>query len=172
VRVGIHFLAVAVQEGENFVWFWIGHHSENNLGVPSEVIVANDSSTAPTPPDMNRFGIISVCVLSLLGCRHAPPSASGAALLVWRSPHSSLQQRSDAVNKLIVQGTRIEEVECVLGSGGVWMRFPEPPTFRFVYAFPDGGVGLEFESSMAFGARFWSASPVQTPIFDPGTDSF
>ena len=27
-RVGIHYRAVAVQEGDNFVWFWIGHHSE------------------------------------------------------------------------------------------------------------------------------------------------
>jgi hypothetical protein len=27
-RVGITFRAVAVQEGEDFVWFWIGHHSE------------------------------------------------------------------------------------------------------------------------------------------------
>ena len=28
VRVGIHYRAVAVQEGEDFVWFWIEHHSE------------------------------------------------------------------------------------------------------------------------------------------------
>lgn len=28
VRVGMHYRAVAVQEDENFVWFWIGHHSE------------------------------------------------------------------------------------------------------------------------------------------------
>lgn len=28
VRVGIHYRAVAVREGEDFVWFWIGHHSE------------------------------------------------------------------------------------------------------------------------------------------------
>lgn len=27
-RVGIHYRAAAVQEGEDFVWFWIGHHSE------------------------------------------------------------------------------------------------------------------------------------------------
>ena len=26
-RVGIHYRAAAVQEGEDFVWFWIGHHS-------------------------------------------------------------------------------------------------------------------------------------------------
>jgi hypothetical protein len=28
VRVGIHYRALAVQEGEKVVWFWIGHHSE------------------------------------------------------------------------------------------------------------------------------------------------
>ena len=27
-RVGIHYRAVAVQEGSDFVWFWIGHRSE------------------------------------------------------------------------------------------------------------------------------------------------
>ncbi len=27
-RVGIHYRAVAVQQGDDFVWFWIGHHSE------------------------------------------------------------------------------------------------------------------------------------------------
>ena len=27
-RVGIHYRAVAVQEGQDFVWFWIGHHKE------------------------------------------------------------------------------------------------------------------------------------------------
>ena len=28
VRVGIHYRAAAVEDGEDFVWFWIGHHSE------------------------------------------------------------------------------------------------------------------------------------------------
>lgn len=28
VRVGIHYRAIAVQEDSDFVWFWIGHHSE------------------------------------------------------------------------------------------------------------------------------------------------
>ena len=27
-RVGIHYRAVAVQEGQDYVWLWIGHHSE------------------------------------------------------------------------------------------------------------------------------------------------
>jgi len=28
VRVGIHYRAVAVEDGSDLVWFWIGHHSE------------------------------------------------------------------------------------------------------------------------------------------------
>jgi hypothetical protein len=27
-RIGIHYRAVAVYNGEDYVWFWIGHHSE------------------------------------------------------------------------------------------------------------------------------------------------
>ena len=27
-RVGIHYRAVAVEKGDDLVWFWIGHHSE------------------------------------------------------------------------------------------------------------------------------------------------
>ncbi len=27
-RIGIHYRAVAVEEGNDIVWFWIGHHSE------------------------------------------------------------------------------------------------------------------------------------------------
>jgi hypothetical protein len=28
VRVGIHYRAIAVEEGSDVVWFWIGHHGE------------------------------------------------------------------------------------------------------------------------------------------------
>ena len=28
VRVGLHYRALAVQEGQDLVWFWIGHHAE------------------------------------------------------------------------------------------------------------------------------------------------
>jgi hypothetical protein len=27
-RVGIHYRAVATEDGSDMVWFWIGHHSE------------------------------------------------------------------------------------------------------------------------------------------------
>lgn len=26
-RVGIHYRAIGVQDGEEVIWFWIGHHS-------------------------------------------------------------------------------------------------------------------------------------------------
>jgi hypothetical protein len=29
-RVGIHYRAVAVQQGDNLVWFWIGTHEDYN----------------------------------------------------------------------------------------------------------------------------------------------
>jgi hypothetical protein len=29
-RIGIHYRAVAVQEGDDLVWFWIGTHEEYN----------------------------------------------------------------------------------------------------------------------------------------------
>ncbi len=28
VRMGLHYRALAVEEGEAAVWFWIGHHAE------------------------------------------------------------------------------------------------------------------------------------------------
>jgi hypothetical protein len=27
-RVGIHYRAIAVEEGDDMIWFWIGHHSD------------------------------------------------------------------------------------------------------------------------------------------------
>ena len=27
-RVGDHYRAIAVEDGDDFAWFWIGHHSE------------------------------------------------------------------------------------------------------------------------------------------------
>ena len=31
VRVGSHYRAVAVEDGPDFVWFWIGRHDEYDL---------------------------------------------------------------------------------------------------------------------------------------------
>lgn len=107
---------------------------------------------------MDRLIIITVLAFGAVGCRHAQQPATAAALRVWRSPRSSLQQRADAVNGLIPQGTRIEEVEAVLGKQGAWTRFQDPPIFRYVYKFPDGDVSLEYERSMGLGDKFWAAS--------------
>jgi hypothetical protein len=27
-RVGIHYRAIAVEDGSDLIWFWIGHHAE------------------------------------------------------------------------------------------------------------------------------------------------
>jgi hypothetical protein len=31
VRIGIHYRALAVEEGNDVVWFWIGTHAEYDL---------------------------------------------------------------------------------------------------------------------------------------------
>jgi hypothetical protein len=28
VRIGLHYRALAVEEGQDILWFWIGHHGE------------------------------------------------------------------------------------------------------------------------------------------------
>ena len=28
IRVGIHYRAIAVEDGQEMAWFWIGHHAE------------------------------------------------------------------------------------------------------------------------------------------------
>ena len=27
-RIGLHYRAIAVEDGNDLIWFWIGHHSE------------------------------------------------------------------------------------------------------------------------------------------------
>lgn len=31
IRIGIAYRALAVQDGKDFIWFWIGHHSEYDV---------------------------------------------------------------------------------------------------------------------------------------------
>jgi hypothetical protein len=31
VRVGIHYRAIAIEDGTDFVWFWIGRHDKYEL---------------------------------------------------------------------------------------------------------------------------------------------
>src|SRR5438093_6531026 len=98
---------------------------------------------------MHHSIIIAFFALSMVGCRHALQTANDAALQMWRSPRSSLQQRADAVNKLIPQGTRIEDVERVLGRKGTWTRFrgPMPTTTSIIDDFQimiTGGLFTSF----------------------------
>jgi len=122
---------------------------------------------------MHHF-IIILLALSLVGCSHPPTSAHDAALQVWRSPDSSLQQRADAVMRLFPVGTSKTEIERVLVRKGTWGHYhgpsfdainnrplPEHDYWRFVYDFPGGGVSLEFEPATALGDRFVRASYFQ-----------
>jgi hypothetical protein len=107
-----------------------------------------------------------------------------AALQMWRSADSSLQQRADAVTKLIPKGASKEEVERALARKGMWTRYhgpsfdalnhrqlPDHDYWRLVYEFPGGGVSLEFEPSTAFGDRFVRVFPFQTLMSVPLTNS-
>jgi hypothetical protein len=134
---------------------------------------------------------VSLFVLTVVGCGHAPQTnapqtnlATGSAFQVWRSPDSSLQQRADAVNKLIPKGTSKEQVERILAERGIWTHYhgptidaihnrslPDHDYWRLDYEFPGGGVSLEFEPSTAFGDRFVRASPFQTLTTVPHTNS-
>jgi hypothetical protein len=133
---------------------------------------------------MRHFITISLLPLGVSSCTYAPQTPRDAALLAWRSPDSSLQQRADAVTALFPKGTSKEEVERVLGRKGMWTRYhgpsfdaindralPDHDYWRLVYDFPGGGVSLEFEPANAFGNRFVSASPFQTLKPVPLTNS-
>jgi len=133
---------------------------------------------------VRHFIIISLLALSFAGFSHAPTSARDAALRVWRSPDSSLQQRADAVMTLFPAGTSKAEVERVLARKGLWTHYhgpsfdafnnrklPDHDYWRFVYEFLGGGVSLEFEPTTAFGDRFVSAAPFHTLKTVPLTNS-
>ena len=97
-----------------------------------------------------------------------------ACLTVWRSPESTVQQRAEAVNRLIPPGTTASAVWSILGSPdeGVYIhgrvRDLDRPTtqpdpieevalIRDAYCFPDGMVCLYFKPPSAtnlVGAQF------------------
>jgi hypothetical protein len=35
VRVGLHYRELSIEDGNDLVWFWIGHHSENDRMIGS-----------------------------------------------------------------------------------------------------------------------------------------
>jgi len=124
---------------------------------------------------MRHFIAITLLVLAVSGCAHAPNASHAAALQEWRSPHSSLQQRADAVSSLFPKGTSKEEIERVLARKGMWSHYhgpsfdainnralPDHDYWRLVYEFPGGGVSLEFEPAGGFGDKFVNAATFQT----------
>ncbi len=133
---------------------------------------------------MRRFIAISLLALGLVGCNRSPQTGNGGALQIWRSPDSSLQQRTDAVTKPIPPGTSKENVERVLGKQGMWTHYhgltldainnrqlPDHDYWRHVYEFPGGGVSLEFAPATAWGDRFVRASPFRKLMSAPVTNT-
>ena len=146
----------------------------------------SQNNSSATSRVMHYSIAILLFVLTAAGCRNAPQTAtnSSSALQVWRSHDASLQQRADAVTKLFQKGTSKEEVERALARKGMWTHYhgpsidainnrqlPDHDYWRLVYEFPGGGVTLEFEPPTAFGDRFVRATPFQTLMSVPPTNS-
>lgn len=112
---------------------------------------------------MRNFALVLSMVLVAGGCTHAPHAKNNldAALQVWRSPAATLQQRAEAVNKIVPVGASEDDVVRLLGARGLWARYHGPsvdaehphrqlPPYdhtQYEYAFPGGGVELEFDTS-------------------------
>jgi len=124
---------------------------------------------------MHHFIFICLVVLATAGCTHAPPSGQQAALLVWRSPDSTLEQRARAASKLVPVGSSSQTIKSVLGTDGVLSRFygitiggdplrqlPDHDDWCVLYRFADGGVKLELDPPIVDGGRFVRATSFHT----------
>ena len=128
---------------------------------------------------------IAICLLSfpLVGCAD---SQQESAQRVWRSPSSTLEQRSHAVSELVQTGASRQSVESVLGTNGVWRhiwgpsidtthtpprQLPDTDIWCLDYRFPGGGVQLYFDPPTAFGDRFVRAEAAPTLFTIPATNS-
>ena len=100
------------------------------------------------------LGIYTLWLL-VVGC--AGPSQDNALLQVWQAPSSSLEERAEAISKLIPKGTKMAEAERVLGQPTRRERWHGPSLLqpssgatspaggytdedRLIYDFPGGGV--------------------------------
>lgn len=118
---------------------------------------------------------IGFLAFMLAGCAE---SRHQAALQVWRSFDSTLEQRAHAVSKLVPKGASQQTVKSILGTNGAWTwshgpntqiiwsktrklsfrPLPEYDVWSLEYEFPGGGVALYFDPPTAMGDRFVSAS--------------
>ena len=126
--------------------------------------------------------LIAFLVVLSSGCRHSPMDREDA-LRVWRSPDSSLGQRSRAVSSLIPKGTKREEICRVLGTNCVLSHFygptlagspphpaPDHDYWLLRCKFPGGGVDLKLEPATADGG-FVSAAPFRMLMTIPTTNA-
>ena len=78
---------------------------------------------------MKTYVLGLVPILGILGCvgsasrNHSPTHAQ--LLAIWNSRTSSAQDRADAINKLVAQGTDEESIERQF-PGGVWNHYTGP----------------------------------------------
>ncbi len=116
-------------------------------------------------------GLLFILLLAagLVGCSTAQ-SRRDAALAVWRSPNSGLNQRVEAVTQLIPRGAQVDEIEALLGKQWQWDRW-KLPSYDFIHnvRLPDidcATVEFEFAQgnvTLVLGPRssndgFWFAS--------------
>jgi len=103
-----------------------------------------------------------------------PTSASwthSAALRVWHSPDSSLEQRAKAAELLIpkgMKGDEIKEIRRVLGEYGMWYRYLDtnPPSYdrwQIEYASGRGAVCLLFDPPTQSGVFTGATVRVSSP---------
>jgi hypothetical protein len=104
---------------------------------------------------MRYFIAICLLALPLVGC---VSSGHDEALGAWYSPSSTLEQRAQAVAKLVPKGASRQSAERVLGANGIWTRQhsqsvnnPQGSDSEYLaYRFPSGEVCLFFEPSIGY----------------------
>jgi hypothetical protein len=118
---------------------------------------------------MQRILFIFLLAVSLVGCSTAQ-SRRDAALAVWRSPKSGLNQRVEAAEKLLPRGAQVDEIEGLLGKQWHWdrwqlpaadfmdnVRLPDIDCATMEYEFAQGNVTLVL-GPRSSNDGFWFAS--------------
>jgi len=132
---------------------------------------------------MQHFITVCLLALTLVGCNRAPQTAKDAALQVWRSADSSLEQRADAARKLVPKGAGADEIRRVLGEPCIWVHYHGPSVdlvsgatnltpfdvWRLEYRFGDGGVAMTFDPPTQLGG-FTNAVPFHIFTSSPLTN--
>lgn len=59
-RVGIHYRAVAVEDDGEMIWFWIGHHSEYDRLIRSDLNTNGAKICSSNDPFFVKFALASL----------------------------------------------------------------------------------------------------------------